>query len=252
LEWQWELDHPLSLTSSTDLGTGHAAANGDQPPATDPTVYDLDGFDTSAATVAALHIRGDKVVCYIDVGTYENWRPDATSFPAALLGQSNGWPGEKWLDTNPAGPDYTTLQAIMTARFQLCASKGFDAVEPDNMDGSENSTGFAITNAQQDTYDEWMAAQVHTLGMSVAQKNFEDQSSVLQPFFDFVIEEQCFQYKDCADLSPYTGSSKAVLEVEYADQGANPASYCPTAIADRFSSVEFASALDGSVRVPCA
>ena len=252
VEWQWELDHPLSLTSAADLGTADPAFNGDQPPATDPSVYDIDGFDNSAATVAGLHARGAKVICYIDVGTAEDWRPDASQFPAALLGSSNGWAGERWLDTNPAGPDYATLQAIMEARFAMCQAKGFDAVEPDNMDGSENSTGFAITDAQQDAYDEWVAAAVHALGMSVAQKNFEDQSAVLEPSFDFVIEEQCFQYQDCSDLAPYTAADKAVLEVEYADQGADPASYCPTAIADRFSSVEFDTDLDAGVRVPCA
>ena len=88
--------------------------------------------------------------------------------------------------------------------------------------------------------------------MSVAQKNFEDQSAILEPYFDFVIEEQCFQYNDCNDLAPYTAANKAVLEVEYSDQGANPASYCSTAIADHFSSVEFDTALDAEVRVPCA
>jgi hypothetical protein len=192
------------------------------------------------------------VICYIDVGTSENWRPDYASFPAALQGSSNGWAGERWLDTSPAGPDYSTLQSIMMARFEMCASKGFDAVEPDNMDGSENSTGFSITNAQQDAYDEWVATAVHSLGMSVAQKNFEDQSATLAPSFDFVIEEQCFQYNDCNDLAPYTAADKAVLEVEYSDQGANPASYCSTAIADHFSSVEFDTSLDAKVRVPCA
>ena len=43
-----------------------------------------------------------------------------------------------------------------------------------------------------------------------------------------------------------------MLEVEYSDQGANPASYCSTAIADHFSSVEFDTSLDAKVRVPCA
>ena len=96
------------------------------------------------------------------------------------------------------------------------------------------------------------ATEVHALGMSVAQKNFEDQSGVLQPYFDFVVEEQCFQYTSCSSLAPYTAANKAVLEVEYSDQGANPSSYCPTAIGSRFSSTEFDTALDAKVRVPCA
>lgn len=249
IAWQWELDHPLSVTSNTDMGIGDETYTG--AAAATPTVYDIDGFDNPASTVAALHARGDHVVCYIDVGTAENWRPDYSEFPAALLGSSNGWPGENWLDTDPSGPDYSTLQSIMTARFEMCASKGFDAVEPDNMDGAENSTGFNITIAEQDQYDEWVANEVHSLGMSVAQKNYEDQSSVLEPYFDFVIEEQCFQYDDCSDLAPYSRAGKAVLEVEYQGQGSAPASFCPSANALDFDSVQFDLDLDGDVRVPC-
>jgi len=249
LEWQWELGHPLSIASPSDLGLGSITYSG---AAARPTVYDIDGFNNSAATVAALHALHAHVICYIDVGTWENWRPDASAFPAALLGASNGWPGEQWLDTNPNGPDYAALQAIMTARLEMCRNQGYDAVEPDNLDGSENTTGFAITVGEGDQYAAWVAKEAHALGMSVAQKNFEDQSSVLQPYFDFVIEEQCFQYGDCADLQPYVSANKAVFEVEYSDQGANPASYCPTAVAGRLSSTEFDTALDGAVRVPCA
>jgi hypothetical protein len=209
LEWQWELGHPLSMTSNADLGLGDTTYTG--AASGNPTVYDIDGFDNGAATVAALHAIGAHVICYIDVGTWEDWRPDAGEFPTALLGSSNGWPGEQWLNTNPSGPDYATLQAIMTARFQMCKNEGYDAVEPDNLDGSENSTGFPLTVAEGDRYAEWVADEVHALGMSVAQKNFEDQSSILEPYFDFVIEEQCFQFGDCADLAPYTAAGKAVL-----------------------------------------
>ena len=61
-------------------------------------VYDVDGFETTAAEVAALHAAGKRVVCYVDVGTAENFRPDYSSFPKSVLGRSNGWPGERWLD----------------------------------------------------------------------------------------------------------------------------------------------------------
>ena len=50
--------------------------------------------------MSALHALGKHVICYIDVGTAENFRPDYGSFPASVLGQRNGWPGEK-LDRHP-------------------------------------------------------------------------------------------------------------------------------------------------------
>ena len=200
--------------------------------------------------VADLHRRADHVICYIDVGTVENWRPDASEFPAAVLGSDNGWPGERWLDIGPS-PFLSTIESIMMARFEMCADNGFDAVEPDNMDGAENDTGFAITIPEQIAYDEWVAGAIPSLGMSVAQKNFEDQSGTLEPHFDFVIEEQCFQYDDCSDIAPYTKAGKAVFEVEYQGQGAAPTSFCPSADAMDFNSVQFDLSLDGLVRVPC-
>jgi hypothetical protein len=74
----------------------------------------------------------------------------------------------------------------------------------------------------------------------------------LEPYFDFVIEEQCYQYSDCSDLSPYVAAHKAVLDVEYSDQGANPSAFCPAVMAAGLSGVEFDTALDAKVRVPCS
>ncbi|HTR51824.1 MAG TPA: endo alpha-1,4 polygalactosaminidase, partial [Kofleriaceae bacterium] len=114
----------------------------------DVGAYDIDGFGNTADEVSALHALGKRVVCYMDAGTYEPARPDSAQFPAALLGSDVvGWPGEKWLDVRPAGPNYATLQSIMSARFAICRQKGFDAVEPDNLDSYQNSGGFNATAA---------------------------------------------------------------------------------------------------------
>ncbi|HZY98460.1 MAG TPA: endo alpha-1,4 polygalactosaminidase, partial [Candidatus Baltobacteraceae bacterium] len=62
-------------------------------------VYDVDAFDTTAHQVAAIHTRARRAVCYVDVGTWEKWRPDASQFPKSVLGlPDGGWPGERWLD----------------------------------------------------------------------------------------------------------------------------------------------------------
>lgn len=202
--WQWEISSPLTTKEISEP----------------VQAFDIDGFDNTAATVAAIHAAGKHAICYLDVGTAENFRSDYKSFPTADLGKANGWPGEKWLNVNDSA-----LRPIMINRIEMCASKGFDAVEPDNMDGSENSTGFTITNAQQDAYDTWIASTVHSFGMSVAQKNFVDNSKTLEPAFDFVIDEQCVQYSECTDLSPYTSAGKAVLDVEY-KYGLTNTSWC--------------------------
>ena len=172
---------------------------------------DFDGFDNGSATVASFHAAGQHTICYIDVGTWENWRPDASSFPASVKGRSNGWPGEKWLDVR----QLSVLQPIMNARFAMCQQKGFDAVEPDNMDGYENSTGFTISAAQQAIYNEWVAQDVHAHGMAVFQKNDAEQATTLQPYFDGALDEQCNQYSECSSFLPYLTAGKPVLNAEY-------------------------------------
>jgi hypothetical protein len=51
----------------------------------DAAIYDLDMFDTKALVVRKLHDMGRKAVCYISVGTWEKWRPDAGKFPKSRL-----------------------------------------------------------------------------------------------------------------------------------------------------------------------
>jgi hypothetical protein len=88
--------------------------------------YDIDGFENEASEVAALHAQGKHVICYIDAGTAEKFRPDYGEFPASTLGRSNGWPGERWLDIR----QLAAIEPIIAVRFRMCHEKGFDAVEP--------------------------------------------------------------------------------------------------------------------------
>ena len=123
-------------------------------------LYDVDLFDTPQATINALHAAGRKVACYFSAGSYENWRSDAARFPAAVKGGGNGWPGEQWLDVRRLD----LLMPIMEARLDLCKAKGFDSVDPDNMDGYTNTTGFPLTAADQLAYNASIANAAHARG----------------------------------------------------------------------------------------
>jgi hypothetical protein len=225
LTWYWQLQ-------------GHVVVNHVQ-------ATDFDGFDNSAATVGSLHAQGQHVICYIDAGTWENWRPDAAAFPRSLLGRDNGWRGEKWLDIRRL----STLAPIMTRRLAMCRHKGFDAVEPDNIDGWENLTGFPITASDQLTYNRWLARQAHAFGLAVFQKNDLEQASALQPYFDGVLDEQCNEYAECSQLNGYLTAGKPVLDAEY-----DPSLYPTFCAADRragIMGVLFDQALDGATFRPC-
>ena len=224
--WYWQLTGTIS---------------GTQPAA----VYDVDGFETTASEVAALHALGKRVVCYIDAGTWENFRPDKARFPRSVLGRPNGWPGERWLDIRAL----RVLEPIMTARFQMCASKGFDAVEPDNIDGYTNNTGFPLTAGEQLRYDEWIAGEVHSLGLAVLQKNDPQQARTLQPYFDGVLDEQCNQYHECSAFAPYLAAGKPVLNAEY-ERSLYPG-FCAADARLGIMGALYGLALDGRVDRPC-
>ena len=68
LTWYWQLQ-----------GT----VNNNEPVA----AYDIDGFENSSGRGRRrCTLMGRHVICYIDVGTSENFRPDYASFPASVQG----------------------------------------------------------------------------------------------------------------------------------------------------------------------
>ena len=195
--WQWELSDD-SINTSFDV-----------------QVYDVDLFDTPVETIEALHAQGRKVICYISVGSWEDWREDSSEFPAEVIGKDyEGWEGEKWLDIR----QIDALAPIMRARLDLCAEKGFDAVEPDNMDAYTNDTGFPLTYEDQLRYNLWLAEEAHRRGLSIGVKNDEEQVEDLLPYFDWALTEDCFVGEWCEAMTPFIDAGKAVFAAEYTDE----------------------------------
>ena len=155
-----------------------------------------------------LHRLGRRVICYLDVGSWESYRPDAGSFPKSVLGDVySGYPDERWLDIR----EIAALAPILRKRFDLCRGKGFDAVEPDNIAGYENKTGFPLSGADQLRFNRWVAREVHRRGMSVALKNDPAQVGSLVGDFDFAVVEECFEYDECREVQPLHRSRQGGL-----------------------------------------
>ncbi len=148
-------------------------------------VIDLDMFETSAIRVANLKAHNKKVICYISFGSWENWRPDKGKFPASVIGKKyDGWAGERWLDIR----QIAILAPIFEARLDKCKAKGFDAVEPDNLDAYENDTGFNITKADQLTFINWLADAAHARGLSIGLKNVPEFAPQVVAKFDWALD----------------------------------------------------------------
>lgn len=225
--WQWQ------LTGTLDV-------------AVDVALYDVDLFDTPAETIAALHARQKRIVCYLNAGAHESWRPDAGDFPAAALGDAlDGWEGERWLDTRSQA-----VRDLMLARMDLAVEKGCDAVEPDNVDAYANDSGFVqLTAETQLDYNRFLAAAAHARGLSIALKNDLEQVPDLVESFDFALVERCLEYGECELAAPFLDAGKAVLAVEYGDE-ATANEICPRANAANLDALVKRPVLD-AFRIPC-
>jgi len=215
----------------------------------DPTVqawaYDVDGFEASKSDVRALHRHRRRAICYLDAGSWESFRPDKGQFPASVIGKRyEGFPDERWLDVSR----FELFAKPLKARIAICARKRFDAVEPDNVAGWENDTGFQISRGDQLRFNRWIADQVHARGMAVALKNDPKQVKELAGLFDFAIVEECFQYDECGYYKPFINRGKAVFEAEYE---LRPDEFCPAAAALGFSAIRKSYDLFARPWEPC-
>ncbi len=193
--WQWQLTGTINSSYNVD-------------------VYDIDLFETSKETIEALQSDGKKVICYFSAGSFEDWREDKDEFPIEALGNDlDGWDGEKWLDIRNL-----KVREIMENRLDLAKSKGCDGVEPDNIDGYDNSSGFDLTFNNQLNYNTFLSNEAHKRGLSIGLKNDFEQARLLEPYFDFSVSEECFINNECTLLVPFIEANKPVFEVEYQEQ----------------------------------
>lgn len=205
--WDWQLDEPVKFNRTFD-------------------VVDTDPDIVTPAQIARLKQKKTWLICYVSVGTLEAYRTDVASFPRHVIGKTyEDWPDERFLDIR----QLDVLLPLMKTRFQKCRDKGFDAVEPDNMDVHENDSGFNLTEADALTYFRALATLAHKMDLAIGQKNLGHLSEKLAADFDFAITESCFQDQWCSQMKPYLRRGKPVFDAEYTDRPINWKNACATA-----------------------
>ncbi|MFA7686082.1 MAG: endo alpha-1,4 polygalactosaminidase, partial [Candidatus Gracilibacteria bacterium] len=223
--WQWQLTGDINTAYNVDM-------------------YDIDLEETPQKTIDKLHSQNKKVICYFSAGSYEEFRNDAEDFPEEVLGNPlEGWEDEKWLDVSKID----LLAPIMEKRLDLAVEKKCDGVEPDNMDGNNNDSGFDISYKDQIAYSKWIANEAHKRNLSVGLKNGLEQINDVVTYFDFAINEQCFEYEECDNLNPFIKANKAVFGVEYE---LDTSEFCDQANEMKFSWLKMDYDLDGN-RTSC-
>jgi hypothetical protein len=243
------------------MGTGVTAYNGDTALADNPVIYDIDAIENPASTVAALHALGDHVVCYVEVGTAGNYYTAAqegvaTTYYAQLsashdLGSKLSGYSENFININAS----SAVSIIESMINQQCAQKGFDAVETDldeTFGNNEGSTGFTITQANEETFLTTLANYMHSVNLGWIAKNLDDTGvasfvSDMAPLSQGIISEQCNQYGTCSLLAPYKSEGKWIGNAEYSE---SQSQFCTQDNAANMNGVKFNVNLSGG-RAPC-
>ncbi|GAA1958356.1 endo alpha-1,4 polygalactosaminidase [Catenulispora subtropica] len=175
--------------------------------------------DRSATPAAGLYN-----ICYLNAFQAQ---PDATDWwkadhPELLLKTASGAPvidqnwNEQLLDVS-TDAKRTAIAKIVGEWIDGCAAKGFQAVEPDNLDSYSRSQGL-LTADQDVALATQLATLAHAKGLAIAQKNTaEFLPRARQIGFDFAVSEQCGDYDECGKYADaYAGR---VVDVEYDDKG---------------------------------
>jgi hypothetical protein len=221
-KWQWQLSEKLNFDYVSEVD-----------------VYNIDLFDSEISEINFLHKNDIFVICYFSGGSSEDWRSDFNKFDSSILGKKlDGWDGERWLDIS----NFEKFSFIMESRFDLAVLKGCDGVEVDNVDGYLNNNGFGISFDDQLKYNIWLSEQSHNRDLKIGLKNDLEQVSELVSYFDFAVNEQCFEYDECELLLPFIDENKPVFGVEYELSKNN---FCDNANKLKFSFLKMNYDLDG-------
>lgn len=234
--WQWQ----LQPDAGGEINTSY-----------DVDVYDVDLFDVSDAVIADLQAAGRRVICYFSAGSYEPFRTDAAEFDPAELGLAlAGFADERWLDIRAAN-----VHRIMRERLDRAVARGCDGVEPDNVDGYANASGFPLTARDQLAFNRFLANEAHARGLSVALKNDLDQILELVDYFDFSVNEQCHEFEECSLLEPFIAAGKPVFNAEYlsefVDDAGRRAALCADAQASNLRTLVLPLDLNDDFRISC-
>jgi glycosyl hydrolase family 114 len=207
-----------------------AAGNYELPPANAIWDYQIGGPYTPIAAVGIVdrdHTAnaedGKYNVCYVN--GYQTQPGESKSWPtAALLKDKNGklvedkeWPGEYMVDTRTA-TSRTAIMSVVGAWIDSCASKGFKAVEVDNLDSFTRDPSKQLTETGNMTLAKQFVERAHGKSLAIGQKNTVELATKGRAAgFDFAVVESCQLWEECDGYTDVYGTQ--VYEVEYVEEG---------------------------------
>jgi hypothetical protein len=201
---------PLNARVDVQLGGGYA-------PLASVKVVDRDSSEKP--------VKGVYSICYINGFQTQDYQKgfwlkrrnlllkDASGKPL----EDPNWPGEFILDTSTKNKR-AAIAKIEYAWIDACAAKGFQAVDPDNLD---TWTRFPdrLKRADNLALAKLLARRAHAKGLAIAQKNAAEltRKTRLAVGFDFAVVESCQMYDECGLYDKAYGNRW--FEIEYTDGG---------------------------------
>jgi len=165
-------------------------------------------------------------ICYVNA--FQTQPPDDADRPderdgwpadVVLAVEDPQWPGEFVIDLST--PERRSAAAAhVELMLDICASKGFAAVEFDNLDTYSRFQGLPFGIDEAVDFAARLADGAHQRGLAVGQKNTVEltrQQSIDIIGFDFVVVEQCAEFDECATYRSVFGVN--VFSIEYTDAG---------------------------------
>ncbi|MGW3421798.1 endo alpha-1,4 polygalactosaminidase [Streptomyces phaeochromogenes] len=98
-----------------------------------------------------------------------------------------------------------------------CANKGYDAVEPDNLDSFTRSRGL-LSAADATAFIKLLSDHAHSRGLAIGQKNTVELAGQRgRTGLDFAVAEECGEYDECGEYAE--AFDDRVVVIEYTDNG---------------------------------
>jgi hypothetical protein len=160
-------------------------------------------------------------ICYVNAfqvqpGEQGDWAADLLLRDrAGNLVIDEDW-GEPLLDLRTADKR-NRIAAKVNGWIDGCATKGYQAIEPDNYDSYTRSKRL-LTATQAEAYLTLLATHAHSKSLAIGQKNTVELAGDRQAVgLDFAVAEECGQYDECGDYVDAFGNN--VIVIEYTDKG---------------------------------
>lgn len=65
------------------------------------------------------------------------------------------------------------------------------------------------------TFNKYLANEAHKRGLAIGLKNDLSQIPDLLRYFDFAVNESCFDYDECDAYAPFIAAKKPVYQIQY-------------------------------------